>query len=157
MHHEHSRGVRIKNPEAAYRSFPSLSSSLQDTGGRQESSGTHRGDDVAVEPVRKSHSLWFLHACCCVVQVSTPSSYSLTIGFGCGSDGVELVLRRHQADRCLYAVVRVVAGAACVEVGHGGREAVLVEETSDARVRHAAPAVVVAVEQTGDDGDLRVT
>lgn len=79
-----------------------------------------------------------------------------TVGALGGVDGVELADARHEADVGLDAVVGVVSRRARHEVGGGGREAELVEESRDAGGGEAAPVVVVAIEHAGEDRDLGV-
>lgn len=83
-------------------------------------------------------------------------SGALTVGASSRVYRVELARGRDEADGRLHAVVGVVSRGALDQVGRGGCQTVLVEQTRDARGGHAAPVVVVAGEQPCQHRDLRV-
>ena len=71
---------------------------------------------------------------------------TLTVGLHRGLERVELVFQVHKAYFRLHAIISVVSRIALHQVVLPRQEAVVVEQTGNARAGHAAPVVVVAVE-----------
>lgn len=84
---------------------------------------------------------------------------NLTVGTGGGRQRVELVVFVDQRDRRWVGVgqgVRVVPGVAPHQVFRSGLQTEGVEQSRDARARHAPPAVVVAVVEAEQNRHLSV-